>query len=138
MRVVFFMPEGYFETEMIYRSCCCRKGESGLYDCREKTREESYFLFFSGATGGRYLDTDVVKVSEWRLRKVKDIYKEIVEYIVYQKNSGEKETFRTREIADAVGLTIYQARLHLETLQSLGVVEKINSGKGVPGLWELR
>lgn len=69
---------------------------------------------------------------------MKDIYKEIVEYIVYQKNSGEKETFRTREIADAVGLTIYQARLHLETLQSLGVVEKINSGKGVPGLWELR
>nr|WP_256129488.1 FaeA/PapI family transcriptional regulator [Escherichia coli] len=61
----------------------------------------------------------------------------MVEYMMYQKNSGEKETFRTREVADAVGLTIYQTRLYLEVLQSLGVVEKINSGKGVPGLWRL-
>ncbi|ENR6343873.1 faeA-like family protein [Escherichia coli] len=58
--------------------------------------------------------------------------------MTHQKFSGGKENFRTREIADAVGLTIYQTRLYLEALQSLGVVEKINSGKGVPGLWELR
>ena len=72
------------------------------------------------------------------LLKVKDVYKEIVEYMAYQKSSGTKETFRTREVADAVGLTIYQTRLHLEALQSLDVVEKINSGKGVPGIWRLR
>ncbi|HAY0584023.1 TPA: faeA-like family protein [Escherichia coli] len=53
-------------------------------------------------------------------------------------NSGTKKTFRTREVADAVGLTIYQTRLHLEALQSFGVVEKINSGKGVPGAWGLQ
>lgn len=53
-------------------------------------------------------------------------------------NSGTKKTFRTREVADAVGLTIYQARPHLEALQSFGVVEKINSGKGVPGVWGLQ
>ncbi|EGI6182049.1 faeA-like family protein [Salmonella enterica subsp. houtenae serovar 51:z4,z23:-] len=58
--------------------------------------------------------------------------------MTYQKNSRGKGSFRIREIADAVGLTIYQARLYLEALQSLGVVERINSGKGVPGVWELR
>ncbi|EFA4889282.1 faeA-like family protein [Escherichia coli] len=58
--------------------------------------------------------------------------------MTHQKNSKGKETFRTREVADAVGLTIYQTRLHLEALQSLDVVEKINSGKGVPGIWRLR
>ena len=67
-----------------------------------------------------------------------DVYKEIVEYMAYQKSSGTKEIFRTREVADAVGLTIYQTRLHLEALQSFGVVEKINSGKGVPGVWGLQ
>ena len=72
------------------------------------------------------------------LLKVKDVYKEIVEYMAYQKSSGTKETFRTREVAEAVGLTIYQTRLHLEALQSLDVVEKMNSGKGVPGIWRLR
>ncbi|WP_285471981.1 FaeA/PapI family transcriptional regulator, partial [Escherichia coli] len=35
-----------------------------------------------------------------------------MEYMAYQKSSGTKETFRTREVADAVGLTIYQTRLH--------------------------
>ncbi|CAD5837175.1 FaeA/PapI family transcriptional regulator [Escherichia coli] len=67
---------------------------------------------------------------------MKEIYKEIVEYM--KMNSGTKKTFRTREVADAVGLTIYQTRLHLEALQSFGVVEKINSGKGVPGVWGLQ
>lgn len=70
--------------------------------------------------------------------KVADVYKEIVGFMTYQKNSKGKDTFRTREVADAVGLTIYQIRLHLEALQSLDVVEKINSGKGVPGIWRLR
>ncbi|ENM7339653.1 TPA: faeA-like family protein [Escherichia coli] len=52
-------------------------------------------------------------------------------------NSGTKKTFRTREVADAVGLTIYQTRLHLEALQSFGVVEKVNSGRGRLGVWRL-
>lgn len=79
-----------------------------------------------------------LRVLEWSLRKVKDIYKEIVEYMASQKNLGINEMFGTREVADAVGLTIYQTRLHLEALQALGVVEKINSGKGVPGVWKLQ
>lgn len=66
-----------------------------------------------------------------------DMCKEIVEFMTYQRDSGRQETFRTREIADVVGLTIYQTRFYLETLQSLGVVEKINAGKGVPGVWGL-
>nr|WP_305764303.1 FaeA/PapI family transcriptional regulator [Escherichia coli] len=41
-----------------------------------------------------------------------------------QKEYFSKTFFSTREIADAVGLTIYQSRGHLEVLQSSGVVEK--------------
>ncbi|HBE6106700.1 TPA: hypothetical protein KMG78_003197 [Escherichia coli] len=48
-----------------------------------------------------------------------------------------KAFFSTREIADAVGLTIYQARGHLEVLQSSSVVKKVNSGRGSPGQWKL-
>ncbi|EEM2041215.1 faeA-like family protein [Salmonella enterica subsp. enterica serovar Kentucky] len=44
---------------------------------------------------------------------------------------------RTRSIADAAGLTIYQARAYLVTLEGAGVVEKMNVGKGVSGRWRL-
>uniref|UniRef100_UPI0021BDFFB5 FaeA/PapI family transcriptional regulator n=1 Tax=Salmonella enterica TaxID=28901 RepID=UPI0021BDFFB5 len=44
---------------------------------------------------------------------------------------------RTRSIADAAGLTIYQARAYLVTLEDAGVVEKMNAGKGVSGRWLL-
>ncbi|EBH8586343.1 faeA-like family protein [Salmonella enterica subsp. enterica serovar Abony] len=44
---------------------------------------------------------------------------------------------RTRSIADAAGLTIYQARAYLVTLEGAGVVEKMNAGKGVSGRWRL-
>ncbi|MDI5405240.1 FaeA/PapI family transcriptional regulator, partial [Salmonella enterica subsp. enterica serovar Lubbock] len=40
-------------------------------------------------------------------------------------------------IADAAGLTIYQARAYLVTLEDAGVVEKMNAGKGVSGRWRL-
>ncbi|ENN5532592.1 hypothetical protein ABSV21_000201 [Salmonella enterica subsp. enterica serovar 1,4,[5],12:i:-] len=40
-------------------------------------------------------------------------------------------------MADVVGLTIYQAREYLEVLQSPSVVEKVNSGRGRPGVWKL-
>ncbi|EEO5568284.1 transcriptional regulator PefI, partial [Salmonella enterica] len=41
------------------------------------------------------------------------------------------------DIADAAGLSIYQVRLYLEQLHDVGVLEKVNAGKGVPGLWRL-
>ncbi|HDD8965294.1 TPA: faeA-like family protein [Escherichia coli] len=67
----------------------------------------------------------------------KDINERIVNFLESQKKSFSKTFFSTREIADAVGLTIYQARGHLEVLQSSCVVEKVNSGRGVPGQWRL-
>lgn len=67
----------------------------------------------------------------------KDIDERIVEFLECQKELFSKTFFGTREIADAVGLTIYQARGHLEVLQSSGVVEKINSGHGRSGQWRL-
>ncbi|WP_371867117.1 FaeA/PapI family transcriptional regulator [Escherichia albertii] len=68
---------------------------------------------------------------------MKDVHKEIVDFMMYQMDTRGKESFRTREIADAVGLTIYQALFYLKTLQLFGVVEKVNTGKGVSGVWRL-
>ncbi|MBB9726031.1 faeA-like family protein [Escherichia coli] len=67
----------------------------------------------------------------------KDINERIVVFLENQKKSFGKTFFSTREIADAVGLTIYQIRGYLEALQSSGVVEKVNSGRGRPGQWRL-
>ncbi|EPO2325357.1 FaeA/PapI family transcriptional regulator [Escherichia coli] len=67
----------------------------------------------------------------------KDIDERIIEFLEKQKKSFSKTFFSTREIADAVGLTIYQARGYLEVLQSSSVVEKVNSGQGRPGVWRL-
>ncbi len=67
----------------------------------------------------------------------KDIDERIVEFLESQKKSFRKTFLSTREIADAVGLTIYQARGCLEVLQSSGLVEKVNSGRGRPGQWRL-
>lgn len=66
-----------------------------------------------------------------------DIDERIVDFLENQKEYFSKTFFGTREITDAVGLTIYQTRGHLEVLQSSGVVEKINSGRGRPGMWRL-
>ncbi|MCD3100464.1 FaeA/PapI family transcriptional regulator, partial [Salmonella enterica] len=44
---------------------------------------------------------------------------------------------KTRDIADAAGLSIYQVRSYLEQLRAVGVLEKVNAGKGAPGLWRL-
>ncbi|QCT87616.1 FaeA/PapI family transcriptional regulator [Escherichia sp. E4742] len=67
----------------------------------------------------------------------KDNNEQIVGFLESQKKSSRKTSFSTREIADAVGLTIYQARCCLEILQSSCVVEKVNSGRGRPGQWKL-
>lgn len=62
---------------------------------------------------------------------------ELVSFWKIIKKHFSKTLFSTREIADAVGLTIYQARGCLEVLQSFGVVEKLNSGRGRAGQWRL-
>ncbi|EAA4608366.1 faeA-like family protein [Salmonella enterica subsp. enterica serovar Kisangani] len=67
----------------------------------------------------------------------KDIDEQVVEFLYNQKKHFSKTFFSTREIADAVGLTIYQTRGYLEVLQSSSVVEKINSGRGRSGVWRL-
>ena len=67
----------------------------------------------------------------------KSIDERIIEFLDNQRKHFSKTFFSTREIADAVGLTIYQARGYLEVLQSSSVVEKVNSGRGRPGVWRL-
>ncbi|HFH2783538.1 TPA: FaeA/PapI family transcriptional regulator [Escherichia coli] len=66
-----------------------------------------------------------------------DIDERIIEFLDNQRKHFSKTFFSTREIADAIGLTIYQARRYLEELQSSSVVEKVNSGRGRPGVWRL-
>ncbi len=66
-----------------------------------------------------------------------DIDERIIEFLDNQRKHFSKTFFSTREIADAVGLTIYQARRYLEELQSSSVVEKVNSGRGRLGVWRL-
>ncbi|EAZ4459968.1 FaeA/PapI family transcriptional regulator [Salmonella enterica] len=65
----------------------------------------------------------------------KDTCDRILSFMQSQANGRINIPVRTRSIADAAGLTIYQARAYLVTLEDAGVVEKTNSGKGVPGLW---
>ncbi|CAD5757474.1 FaeA-like protein [Escherichia coli] len=67
----------------------------------------------------------------------RDIEKLIINFMEQQKNSVNRTFLSTREIADAVGLTIYQVRGYLEALQSSFVVEKVNYGRGSPGQWRL-
>lgn len=66
-----------------------------------------------------------------------DIDTRIVDFMEKQKKSVSKTDFSTREIADAIDLTIYQARGHLEVLLASRVIGKVNSGRGVPGKWRL-
>ncbi|MCQ1639682.1 FaeA/PapI family transcriptional regulator [Escherichia coli] len=61
----------------------------------------------------------------------------IIDFFERRKKNVSKLLLSTREIADEIGLTIYQTREHLKILQSSYVVEKINSGRGTPGLWRL-
>lgn len=67
----------------------------------------------------------------------KDIDERIVEFLENHNESFSKTFFSTREMADSVGLTIYQTREYLAVLQSSGVVEKVNSGRGRPRQWRL-
>ncbi|HGE5896442.1 TPA: FaeA/PapI family transcriptional regulator [Escherichia coli] len=67
--------------------------------------------------------------------------KDVCEAIIaFMKSRGIDEdgiSLRTRDIADATDLTIYQVRTYLENLRAFGRVEKVNGGKGTPGLWRL-
>ncbi|HFV9619797.1 TPA: FaeA/PapI family transcriptional regulator [Salmonella enterica subsp. enterica serovar Muenchen] len=67
----------------------------------------------------------------------KDTCDRILSFMQSQTKGRINMPVRTRSIADAAGLTIYQARSYLEILQGTGLVEKTNSGKGVPGQWRL-
>ncbi|EBQ5842053.1 regulator [Salmonella enterica subsp. enterica serovar Brandenburg] len=57
--------------------------------------------------------------------------------IIRERQSADDAPVKTRDIADAVGLSIYQVRSYLEQLRDVGVLEKVNAGKGAPGLWRL-
>ncbi|EAM1080880.1 regulator [Salmonella enterica] len=67
----------------------------------------------------------------------KDSFDHIVTAMRSRLDADTCEPLKTRDIADATGLTIYQARTYLEQLHTAGVVGKVNIGKGVPGLWRL-
>ncbi|ELO77697.1 hypothetical protein SEEE3944_06392, partial [Salmonella enterica subsp. enterica serovar Enteritidis str. 33944] len=53
--------------------------------------------------------------------------------IIRERQSADNAPVKIRDIADAAGLSIYQVRSYLEQLRAVGVLEKVNAGKGVPG-----
>ncbi|EBX3740429.1 regulator [Salmonella enterica subsp. enterica serovar Enteritidis] len=57
--------------------------------------------------------------------------------IIRERQSADNAPVKIRDIADAAGLSIYQVRSYLEQLRAVGGLEKVNAGKGVPGLWRL-
>ncbi|AHP67994.2 regulator [Salmonella enterica subsp. enterica serovar Enteritidis] len=57
--------------------------------------------------------------------------------IIRERQSADNAPVKIRDIADAAGLSIYQVRSYLEQLRAVGMLEKVNAGKGVPGLWRL-
>ncbi|HAK1968619.1 TPA: transcriptional regulator PefI [Salmonella enterica] len=57
--------------------------------------------------------------------------------IIRERQSADNAPVKIRDIADAAGLSIYQVRSYLEQLRAVRVLEKVNAGKGVPGLWRL-
>ncbi|EPI63909.1 transcriptional regulator PefI, partial [Salmonella enterica] len=52
--------------------------------------------------------------------------------IIRERQSADNAPVKIRDIADAAGLSIYQVRSYLEQLRAVGVLEKVNAGKGVP------
>lgn len=62
----------------------------------------------------------------------------IIEFMRNSINEDGQVFFRSREIADAIGLTIYQIHAHLTLLQDAGIVERVNIGRGRPGVWILK
>ncbi|HCQ4576755.1 TPA: faeA-like family protein [Escherichia albertii] len=66
----------------------------------------------------------------------KDNYAEIIEFMTKQTKNGQL-LFRTRDISDAMGLTIYQARQFLMNLNVSGVIRRTAGGKGGKVLWSL-
>ncbi|EHY3137799.1 regulator [Escherichia coli] len=58
----------------------------------------------------------------------------IVSFLL-EKRKCSNEPVKTRDVADAFGLTIYQARQQLEYLSQFGVVKRGALGKGRPTLW---
>ncbi|HBR2043242.1 TPA: hypothetical protein L9M98_004686 [Klebsiella pneumoniae] len=67
---------------------------------------------------------------------MKEKYLKILK-IFANKKSEKIYHLRTRDIADAAELTIYQARQRLEYLNGIGMVESVASGKGKSTIWKL-
>ncbi|WP_405127027.1 transcriptional regulator PefI [Salmonella enterica] len=61
----------------------------------------------------------------------------IISIIRERQSAHDGAPVKIRDIADAAGLSIYQVRSYLEQLRAVGVLEKVNAGKGAPGLWRL-
>ncbi|MBW5824463.1 hypothetical protein H0I68_05245 [Yersinia kristensenii] len=66
----------------------------------------------------------------------KECYPEIIEFMTKETRNGQL-LFSTRDISDAMNLTIYQARQFLMSLNVSGVVSRTAGGKGGKVLWSL-
>ncbi len=74
--------------------------------------------------------------TKYILYSMKKNHSLIVRFLISKKNVGV-DNVSTREIADSIELTIYQARQQLEYLCQYGVVERISMGRGRPTMWRI-
>lgn len=76
----------------------------------------------------------MIRMNEVKVKK--NCYSEIIDFMIKETGNG-KRLFSTRDISDAVDLTIYQARQFLISLSVSGVVNRTAGGKGGRVLWSL-
>lgn len=62
--------------------------------------------------------------------------KEII-YRYMLHHGGISRAWKTREIADAFGLSAYQTRYYLICLSREGRLLRVVFGRGTPGVWKL-
>lgn len=62
---------------------------------------------------------------------------EILNWMQLQRSRHDVVLLSARDIAEAAGITVYQARECLENLSGAGIIDRIPASRGVPVLWFL-
>lgn len=62
---------------------------------------------------------------------------EILDWMQTQRNRHGVVFLSTRDVAEAAGITVYQAREYLENLSVAGIIDRTPANRGMSVLWFL-